>query len=78
MPGVHRNKPSKNKDFVRKTLFQVEKQTNTEPILLNSEFISKRSDDLNVFRVWKKATNKVYPLTDIYTMPFNKSSVNNI
>ena len=49
--GVHRAKPSKNKDFVRKTLFfQVEKQTKyREPILLNSEFISEASDDLKMY-----------------------------
>ena len=73
--GVHRAKPSKNIDFVRKTLFfQVEKQTKyREPILLNSEFISEASDDLKMYLGFgKKATNKVYPSTDIYTMPLNK------
>ena len=73
--GVHRAKPSTNKDFVRKTLFfQVEKQTKfREPILLNAEFISDVSEDLKMYLGFgKKATNKVYPPTDIYTMPLNK------
>lgn len=73
--GVHRAKPSTNKDFVRKTLFfQVEKQTKfREPILLNAEFISDLSEDIKMYLGFgKKATNKVYPPTDIYTMPLNK------
>lgn len=73
--GVHRAKPSEEKEFVRKTLFfQVEKDTkHSEPILLNSEFISELNDDLKMYLGFgKEATNKVYPATSIYTMPLNK------
>lgn len=73
--GVHRAKPTANKDLVRKTLFfQVEKDTNhSEPILLKSEFISELSEDLKMYLGFgKKATNHIYPATDIYTMPLNK------
>ena len=68
-------KASEKKEFVRKTLFfQVEKDTkHSEPILLNSEFISELSDDLKMYLGFgKEATNKVYPATSIYTMPLNK------
>ncbi len=73
--GVHRAKPTKNKNFARKTLFfQVEKDINhSEPILLNSEFISEVNDDIKMYLGFgKQATNKTYPLTNIFTMPFNK------
>ena len=73
--GVHRAKPSKEKDFVRKTLFfQVEKDIeHSEPILLNSEFISEVDETIKMYLGFgKKATNKTYPATDIFTMPFNK------
>ena len=73
--GVHRAKPTHNKNFIRKTLFfQVEKDINhSEPILLNSEFISEVNDDIKMYLGFgKKATNNTYPATDIFTMPLNK------
>ncbi len=73
--GVHRAKPTTNESFVRKTLFfQVEKDINhSEPIILNSEFIDEFNEDLKMYLGFgKKATNKIYPSTDIYTMPLNK------
>jgi hypothetical protein len=79
--GVHRAKPTIKKDFVRKTLFfQVEKDINhSEPILLNSEFITDINDDLKMYLGFgKKATNKIYPATDIFTMPLNKKVANMI
>ncbi|WP_075533656.1 phytanoyl-CoA dioxygenase family protein [Candidatus Pelagibacter communis] len=75
--GVHRAKPTNNKNFVRKTLFfQVEKDTSqSEPILLNAEFLNNLNDDVKMFLGFgKKATNDVYPNTDIYTMPLNKKT----
>lgn len=73
--GVHRAKPTNDINFVRKTLFfQVEKDVNhSEPILLNSEFISEINDDIKMYLGFgKKATNNTYPSTDIFTMPLNK------
>lgn len=75
--GVHRAKPTSNKNFVRKTLFfQVEKDTSqSEPILLNAEFLNNLNDDVKMFLGFgKKANNDVYPNTDIYTMPLNKKT----
>lgn len=75
--GVHRAKPTINKNFVRKTLFfQVEKDTSqSEPIILNAEFINNLSEDVKMYLGFgKKATNSVYPNTDIYTMPLNKKT----
>lgn len=77
--GVHRAKPSSDKNLVRKTLFfQVEKDIeHSEPILLNSEFISDTSDELKMYLGFgKKADLKVYPNTDIYTLPLNKKVFN--
>ena len=68
--GVHRAKPTINTKFVRKTLFfQVEKDINhSEPILLNSEFISEVNDEIKMYLGFgKRATNKSYPATDIFT-----------
>ena len=76
--GVHRAKPTSNMNFVRKTLFfQVEKDTtHSEPILLNAEYLSKIDEDIKMYLGFgKKANNKVYPSTDIYTMPLNKKVV---
>ena len=77
--GVHRAKPTTNTDFVRKTLFfQVEKDINhSEPILLNPEFITEFNDDIKMYLGFgKKATNNIYPTTNIFTMPFNKKVAN--
>jgi hypothetical protein len=73
--GVHRAKPTSNGEFVRKSLFfQVEKDINhSEPILLNSEFITNYDEDIKMYLGFgKKATNTTYPATDIFTMPLNK------
>ena len=73
--GVHRAKPTTNKNFVRKTLFfQIEKDVrHSEPILLNSGFINNLDDDVKMLLGFgKESTNKVYPTTDIYTMPLNR------
>mgnify|MGYP005997600601 CR=1 FL=1 len=73
--GVHRAKPTLNKNFVRKTLFfQVEKDTSqSEPILLNAEYLNNLNEDVKMYLGFgKKATNAVYPNTDIFTMPINK------
>ena len=77
--GVHRAKPTMNKNFVRKTLFfQVEKDINhSVPILLNPEYINEVNDDIKMYLGFgKKATNNIYPTTDIFTMPFNKEVSN--
>jgi len=73
--GVHRAKPTKNKSFVRKTLFfQVEKDIeHSEPILIKSEFLpDKVGEELKMYLGFgKKADLSVYPKTNIFTMPMN-------
>lgn len=73
--GVHRAKPSSDKTLVRKSLFfQIEKDIeHGEPVLLNSEFVSNTSEEIKMYLGFgKKADLKVYPQTNIYTMPLNK------
>ena len=77
--GVHRAKPSLNKKLIRKTLFfQVEKDINhSEPILLNTEFLENITDELKMYLGFgKKGDLKIYPKTDIFTMPLNKTVFN--
>ena len=73
--GVHRAKPSKNKDFVRKTLFiQVDREINhSEPILIKTEYLNKFDERIKLFLGFgKRAGQKIYPPTNLYTMPINK------
>ena len=73
--GVHRAKPSSDKTLVRKSLFfQIEKDIeHGEPVLLNSEFVSNTSEEIKMYLGFgKQADLKVYPQTNIYTMPLNK------
>ena len=73
--GVHRAKPSKNKDFVRKTLFiQVDREiSHSEPILIKTEYLSKFDERIKLFLGFgKSAGQKIYPLTNLHTMPMNK------
>tara|TARA_Y100000590_G_scaffold278500_1_gene312633 strand:- start:952 stop:1893 length:942 start_codon:yes stop_codon:yes gene_type:complete len=75
--GVHRAKPTVNKKFTRKTLFfQVDKDINhSEPILIKTEFLNKIDDRLKLFLGFgKKADLKIYPETNLYTMPMNKKT----
>ena len=74
---MHRAKPTVNKKFTRKTLFfQVDKDINhSEPILIKTEFLNKIDDRLKLFLGFgKKADLKIYPETNLYTMPMNKKT----
>ena len=64
----------KTSAYTKPADLQVEKDIkHSEPILLNSEFISELNDDLKMYLGFgKEATNKIYPATSIYTMPLNK------
>jgi len=73
--GVHRAKPSKNKNFIRKSLFfQVDKELeHSEPILVKTEFMSKFDDRLKMYLGFgKKAGMDLYPNTSLETLPINK------
>ena len=73
--GIHRAKPTKDKNFVRPTLFfQVDREINhSEQILLKTEFLTKFDDRIKLYLGFGKRTGqKLYPETSLDTMPFNK------
>lgn len=73
--GVHRAKPVYNKSFVRKSVFfQVDSEiNNSEPIILNTEFITKVNDDIKMFFGFGSRSNyEVYPKTSINSLPLTK------
>jgi ectoine hydroxylase-related dioxygenase (phytanoyl-CoA dioxygenase family) len=72
--GVHRAKPTKNKNFVRKSLFiQVNRDiSHSEPILVKTEYLNKFDERIKLFLGFgKRAGEKIYPSTNLYTMPIN-------
>ena len=72
--GIHRAKPTKNKKFVRKSLFiQIDEDINSStPIYINTEFFDKLDDKLKIYLGFgKKADQKIYPSANIHTMPLN-------
>jgi hypothetical protein len=73
--GIHRAKPVSNKKFIRKSVFfQVDNEIeNSEPIILNSNFITKVDSDLKMFLGFGKKSNyEIYPKTSINNLSFNK------
>jgi len=82
--GIHRAKPSKNKNFVRKSLFfQVDEELHdldiaghvSEPILIKTEYLKKFDDRIKLFLGFGiKSSLKIYPTTSLDTMPMNKET----
>ena len=75
--GIHRAKPSKDKNFVRKTLFfQVDREIDhSEPILLKTEYVENFDERTKLFLGFgKRAGQKIYPNTSLDTMPMNKKT----
>jgi len=73
--GIHRAKPVFDKNFIRKSVFfQVDSEVeNSEPIILNTEFITKVDSDLKMFLGFGKKSNyEVHPKTSINSLPLNK------
>jgi len=76
--GIHRAKPVFNKKFVRKSVFfQVDSDIeNSEPINLNTKFISKINSDIEMFLGFGKPSDsvnyKVYPETNIKFLPLSE------
>ena len=73
--GVHRAKPSTNKNLIRKSLFfQVDKEIeNSEPILIKTEYLNSFNDEIKLYLGFgKKAGMEFYPNTSLDTMPINK------
>ena len=74
--GIHRAKPVKNKKFIRKSVFfQVDAKTdNSEPIIINTEYIEKVDKRLSMFLGFGKPSNyNVFPSTSLNTLQFNKN-----
>ena len=73
--GVHRAKPSKNKNFVRKSLFfsVIKEIDHSQPILVKTEYLNKFDERIKLFLGFgRKAGQEIYPQTNLYTMPMNK------
>ena len=73
--GIHRARPTKDKNLVRKSLFfQVDTETElSEPILIKTEFINKLDDKLKLYLGFGKNTGMdLYPDTSLETLPINK------
>lgn len=76
--GIHRAKPVLNKKFVRKSVFfQVDTDIEkSEPIILNTKFISKINSDIEMFLGFGKPSDslnyKVYPDTNIKSLPLSR------
>jgi ectoine hydroxylase-related dioxygenase (phytanoyl-CoA dioxygenase family) len=74
--GIHRAKPVFNNSFVRKSVFfQVDSEIdNSEPIILNTKFITSINNDLQMFLGFGQPSNyEVFPNTSINSLPFNKT-----
>lgn len=73
--GIHRAKPVFDQNFKRKSVFfQVDSDiNNSEPILLNSEYISKLTNDLQMYLGFGRTSNyEVFPKTSINSLPLSK------
>ena len=73
--GVHRAKPSVNKNLIRKSLFfQVDQDINrSEPILLKTEYMDRFDERMKLYLGFGKKTGmELYPNTSLDTLPINK------
>jgi ectoine hydroxylase-related dioxygenase (phytanoyl-CoA dioxygenase family) len=76
--GIHRAKSVSTKNFVRKSVFfQVDSEIeNSEPIILNTKFITKVDNDLKMLLGFGKPSNyQVYPKTSINTLSLSKNFI---
>src|SRR5262249_28788895 len=73
--GIHRAKPVKQNNFVRKSLFfQVDSALEaSEPLLLNPEYISDLDDRIKRYLGFGQPSGySIYPQTDLSTMPLSR------
>ena len=78
--GIHRAKPSLNKNFIRKSVFfQIDgKIENSEPIIVNTEFIDKTDNKILMLLGFGKPSNyNLYPSTTLKTLPINNKIIFN-
>ena len=75
--GIHRAKPSKDRNFVRKSLFiQIDENLDVAtPIYINSEFLDNYNDQLKTYLGFGlKAKENIYPNSSMKTLPLNREN----
>jgi hypothetical protein len=75
--GIHRAKPVKKGNFVRKSiLFQVDRALEaSEPLLINPEYVDNLDDRIkNYLGFGRPSGLDLYPETDLGTMPLSRQS----
>ena len=73
--GIHRAKPTKDKNFVRKSLFlQIDDNLNSAlPIYIKTEFLENLNDKLKTYLGFGLSANQNnYPPSSMDTLPLNK------
>jgi len=73
--GIHRAKPTKNSNFVRKSLFlQIDENLNiATPIYIKTEFLDNLNDKLKTYLGFGlRANQNNYPPSNMDTLPLNK------
>ncbi|MDC0472370.1 phytanoyl-CoA dioxygenase family protein [Pelagibacteraceae bacterium] len=79
--GVHRAKPTTDKNFVRKSiLFRVDKDIEfSEPILVRTEYLKTLDEKVKLYLGFGRQTGQeTYPNTNLETLPINKRVFNEI
>ena len=73
--GIHRAKPTNNKDFIRKSLFlQIDENLNlATPIYIKTEFLDNLNDKLRTYLGFGlEANQNNYPPSNMDTLPLNR------
>ena len=73
--GIHRAEPVFKNNFTRKSVFfQVDSEIeNSEPIILNTKFITEMNNNISMFLGFGKPSNyEVYPKSSLNSLPLNK------
>lgn len=79
--GIHRAEPVFKNNFTRRSVFlQVDSNIeNSEPIILNTKFITEMNDKISMFLGFGKPSNyEVFPKTSLKTLPLSKSLLFNL
>ena len=79
--GIHRAEPVFKNNFTRRSVFfQVDSEIeNSEPIILNTKFITEMNENISMFLGFGKPSNyEVFPKTSLNTLPLNKSLLFNL
>ena len=74
--GIHRAKPVRDVNFIRKSVFfQVDSEIeNSEPIIVNTEYITEVNNDITMFLGFGKPSNySVFPVTSLKSLPLTKN-----